>query len=136
MDKAPPSLIEISPGELIDRLTIAEIRSARQADPVQAAVARREVATLSRAREQAVPAGDPFEQLAKDLRAINQELWQMEDEIRAAVMVDGVARDIGELALRICRANDRRARLKQRINALLGVVAAESKLYRSAMGRR
>ena len=103
MDKAPPILIEISPGELIDRLTIAEIRSARQADPGQTAVARREVATLSRAREQAVPAGDPFEQLAKDLRAINQELWHMEDEIRAAGMVDGVARDIGELALRICR---------------------------------
>ncbi|HSZ56935.1 MAG TPA: hypothetical protein VK797_14810, partial [Tepidisphaeraceae bacterium] len=100
------------------------------------AVALREVATLSRTRQRSVPPGDPFEQLANDLRAVNQELWQMEDEIRAAGMVDGVARDIGELALRICRANDRRARLKQRINALLGVVAAESKLYRSAMGRR
>jgi hypothetical protein len=121
----PPILIEVSPGELIDRLTILELRARRLTDPLKAIMARRELAALSRVRAAIVSASDDLSELAERLQAVNEALWAMEDEIRGTIAAERVAK----LARKICRANDQRGRLKQRINAVFGIISTDEKQY-------
>ena len=123
--------VPVAPGELIDKITILEIKRARIAEPAKLANVRRELALLEVARDQAVVASEPLAALTRDLKAVNQKLWQIEDDIRACE----AARDFGEafvaLARAVYRSNDSRAAIKRRINELLGSAILEEKSYKS-----
>lgn len=121
--------VEISPGELIDRIAILEIKAARIDDEAKRANIGVELSELTAARQAAVPLSDRLTALSGELKEVNQELWDIEDGIRALE----AARDFGPafigLARSVYKTNDRRSVLKRKINELLGSRLIDEKSY-------
>ena len=122
-------LIEVAPGELIDKLTILEIKKANIGDPAKLRNVEHEYDVLSRVLAEQVPASADLTALTAELKAINESLWKIEDDIRDLAR----ARDFGaafiELARAVYHTNDRRAAVKRRINELLDSPILEEKSY-------
>jgi Family of unknown function (DUF6165) len=121
-------LVPISVGELMDKITILEIKSERIANPKQLENVRRELAALRAVR---VGNSAGLQDLSAELKRVNARLWDVEDEIR-----DCDARgDFGEafitLARDVYRLNDERARIKKAINVASGSRLQEEKSYKS-----
>ncbi len=121
--------VEISPGELIDKITILEIKLERISDPAKLKNIGLELDILNQARAKAMPPSAELDGLTAGLKEINGELWKIEDHIRERER----GRDFGpafvELARTVYRSNDKRADLKRRINELLGSKLIEEKSY-------
>jgi Flp pilus assembly protein TadD len=128
-DEARSVLAPVAPGELMDRLSILHIKAQRVTDPLKLKVVRTELEALTRVRDEALPHGDQLEELARQLRSVNETLWQIEDDIRAADAAGEFGPRFIELSRSIYRTNDRRAELKQQINLLLGSKIREEKQY-------
>ena len=77
-----PITVEIAPGELIDKITILEIKSERITDAAKRHHVGTELALLVAARDRAVPGSAELARLATELKAVNEARWQVEDEIR------------------------------------------------------
>ena len=118
--------IEIAPGELIDKITILEIKSERIADPAKLANVRVELETLT-ARRTALPTSDELDGLGAELKVVNERLWVIEDEIRDCERASDFGPRFVELARAVYRTNDIRADLKRQINTLLGSRLVEEK---------
>jgi len=120
--------IEVAPGELIDRIAILEIKLDRIADESKLKNVRYEYQLLSGSLS-AVPMTEQIQMLRAELKAINETLWDLEDNIRD----HGRAQEFGEsfvaLARSVYQSNDRRANLKRQINEYLGSAIIEEKSY-------
>ena len=121
--------IPASAGEVIDKITILEIKLARIADPAKRANVAREHEALSAAWRAAVPDDAPIAGLVAGLRQVNEELWDIEDEIREQERRLDFGADFLRLARAVYHTNDRRAALKRDINARLGSALVEEKSY-------
>ena len=75
-------LVPIAPGELIDKITILEIKSDRIEDVDKLANVRTELAFLSAVSEKKVPKSEELDRFSRDLKAVNTRIWDLEDEIR------------------------------------------------------
>ena len=121
--------VEIAPGELIDKITILDIKLARIKDAAKLANVRAEWETLTRARDAALPPSAELDAETAALRRANETLWDVEDDIRDCER----RRDFGprfvELARAVYVTNDERARIKRRINEILGSRLVEEKSY-------
>ncbi|MFO0998236.1 MAG: DUF6165 family protein [Alphaproteobacteria bacterium] len=121
--------IPVSPGELIDKITILEIKAQRIQDPVKRDNVRRELSLLTETRDQTIPRSGALERLTADLRVVNERLWDIEDSVRTCER----ARDFGlafiELARSVYRLNDRRAIIKRAISESLGSRLVDEKSY-------
>ncbi|HWA03018.1 MAG TPA: DUF6165 family protein [Rhizomicrobium sp.] len=119
----------ISYGEAADKITILSIKSERLRDPAQLANVRRELDLLKESFRASVPGGGQCDALIARLKAVNETLWQIEDDIR----LHEARGDFGESFVRLARAvyrnNDERARLKRQIDAQLGSDLREEKSY-------
>ncbi|MCP1167629.1 DUF6165 family protein [Limimaricola litoreus] len=127
-----PILVPISPGELIDKLTILEIKCARITDPDRRANVAHERELLEAALAEALSGAPPdarITALRAELVEINTALWEIEDEIRAHEARRDFAEGFVALARAVYRTNDRRAAVKRRINARLGSELVEEKSY-------
>jgi flavin prenyltransferase len=122
--------VEVSVGELIDKITILEIKSERIGATHKLANVRRELETLRRAA-QAVPTSERLTQLTDELRAVNETLWTVEDEIRRCEARSDFGAAFIELARSVYRHNDHRAALKRQVNDLVGSRLTEEKSYGS-----
>jgi len=122
-------MIEVSVGELIDKITILEIKAERIKDPAKLRNIHRELELLQRATADHVQSGDALNTLSRDLRNVNAQLWDIEDRIRERERDKNFDAQFIELARSVYRTNDLRAELKQRINALLGSTIVEEKSY-------
>lgn len=122
--------IDVAPGELIDKITILEIKSARMDDPAKLANVRAELALLAETRDEEVPESAELEMLTERLREANEALWVIEDDIRACEAADDFGATFVELARSVYRTNDERARIKREINELLGSAIVEEKSYK------
>ena len=121
--------VDISPGELIDKITILEIKCARVSDPDQQSNLARQLGEFERVlREDVVPIREVW-QLTEKLREINAAIWALEVEIRALIEGGDHGKRFVAVALDIVRRNDRRARIKSRINEALGSRIVEEKSY-------
>lgn len=122
-------LVEIGSGELIDKITILQIKSERMSDAAKLANVRLELSELSAARDASLPASDKLEALSAQLKGINEALWVIEDDIRACE----AEKDFGEKFIALARAvyvtNDQRAAVKKQINLLTGAKIIEEKSY-------
>jgi hypothetical protein len=127
--RAGTVLVEIAPGELIDKITILEIKRARIADPAKQTHVRAELAALHAARERALASTPELARLTAELRAVNEVLWQVEDDIRECERSGDFGPRFVELARSVYRRNDERATLKRQINELLGAAFSEQKAY-------
>jgi hypothetical protein len=124
-----PILVEIAPGELIDKITILEIKAERIEDADKRANVLVELATLGEARAAAIPPDGEVDRLTAQLKAVNQTLWDIEDDIRDCDRSGDFGPRFVELARAVYRTNDRRAGLKKAINLHLSSRLAEEKSY-------
>jgi chromosome segregation ATPase len=127
----PPITVEVSAGELIDKITILQIKSARITDAAKLENVRRELAALEAARDRAIPRSEELDRLTAELRALNEALWEIEDEIRLCERRQDFGPRFVELARSVYRTNDRRSACKRRLNDLLGSRLVEEKAYTS-----
>jgi hypothetical protein len=122
-------LVEITPAELFDKITILQIKRERFVDPAQRQNVERELAVLLAARDQSIPPSAQLERLVSALRSVNEALWQAEDELRRYERRHDFGPRFVELARSVYQHNDRRSALKRRINDLLGSSWQEEKSY-------
>ena len=125
-------IIEISPGELIDRLTILEIKPERLRDPVKLANVQAEHAALQTNVETQVDRSDALHVLHAELREVNLRLWDIEDEIRDCERRKDLGASFVALARSVYLTNDRRREVKRAINVLLGAALVDER----PIGRR
>ena len=121
--------IEIAPGELIDKITILEIKSERIPDADKLENVRAELETLAAARDATLPASDELDRLTAELKRVNEALWVIEDDIRDCERTGDFGERFVELARSVYRTNDVRADLKRQINLALGSRLVEEKSY-------
>jgi hypothetical protein len=121
--------IPVSWGELIDKITILEIKVERIADERARANAATELGLL---RDIASPvlAREEISAMAAKLKALNQALWKIEDEIRDHERAGNFDFAFIVLARSVYRHNDERGRLKREISLALGSELIEEKSYR------
>jgi Family of unknown function (DUF6165) len=123
-------LVPVSPGELLDKITILRIKVARIQDAVKLSNVRLELSLLEQTwRDSGCAAHD----IAADehaLHDVNERLWDIEDRIRDKEARQTFDRDFIELARAVYVSNDERAAIKKRINARLGSRLVEEKSYK------
>ncbi len=123
-------LIPISPGELLDKLTILDIKAERLSDPTKRANVQTERALLEKVWADAGLGSDTIDQLRAELKAINEQLWQIEDDIRDEEREGRFGERFIELARSVYIRNDERAAIKRAINVALASPIMEEKSYR------
>ena len=121
-------LAPVSWGELLDKLTILELKAARLSDPAALANVRRELAALA-PLEDVVAAEPRLPALRAALAEVNAALWDIEDRIRDLEASSDFGAEFVELARAVYRQNDRRAALKREISLALGSDLIEEKSY-------
>ena len=119
--------VEISPGELIDKITILEIKARRLSDPGQKFNVSTELEALTTARDKALPATEALDDLTDRLREVNEDLWAVEEDLRGCEASGDFGPGFVALARTVYQLNDGRAALKRRINLLLGSRLMEEK---------
>src|SRR6185437_1068059 len=123
--------VPISPGELLDKITILRIKVARILDAAKLANVRLELDLLEKTwRDSRFAAAD----VARDERAlqeVNERLWDIEDRIREKEARQTFDREFIELARAVYHSNDERAAIKRRINTALGSRLVEEKSYQA-----
>jgi hypothetical protein len=133
LDTPPaPILAPISIGELIDKITILEIKAERMSDSEKLRNVAVELAMLRALTSKTgldTPEMTPY---AAELKSINAALWDIEDEIREFEARGDFSTRFIELARSVYRTNDHRARVKQRINAAFGSSLIEEKSYKGS----
>ena len=122
-------MIEVGAGELIDKITILKIKADRMTDVAKLKNVKHELDVLSSARREHLAQSIDLDRLEDALRQVNEDLWVIEDDIRACE----AARDFGpkfiELARSVYIQNDKRAAIKRSINELYGSSIVEEKSY-------
>lgn len=122
--------IPISPGELIDRITILEIKAERIADAAKLANIRAELFALEQARGRSIVADAALDADTAELKGVNQRLWEVEDDLRRLEKKGDFGPTFVELARLVYKTNDRRALIKRAINERLGSEYREEKSYK------
>jgi hypothetical protein len=123
-------LVPISPGELIDKITILEIKSERMTDAVKLHNVRTELALLSDTWRASAFSATNIDDEWRGLRGVNAELWDIEDLIRDKERAGEFDGEFIRLARAVYVTNDERAAIKKRINVKLGSLLVEEKSYK------
>jgi hypothetical protein len=119
--------VPISWGELVDKITILEIKVGKL-DGAALDNVRRELVLLTAAAKDHFGSGELL-RLKMDLRSVNNALWEIEDSLRAREAARQFDAGFITLARSVYTQNDRRARIKREINRLLSSDLVEEKLY-------
>ena len=124
-----PITVEVSPGELIDRITIMEIKTERIDDPGKLHAVEGELAALQAVRNRAIPPSPGLDQTMTQLKAVNETLWDIENQIRACERDQDFGDRFVGLARSVYHNNDRRSALKTAIDEMMGSARGEVKSY-------
>ncbi len=122
-------LAEVSAGELIDKITILELKLENINDAVKRSAIERELSLLEAVRDAQISRSTELQVLTSHLKQINGTLWRLEDNIRAQERANTFGDTFVELARSIYRTNDERSAVKNKINALLNSTLNEVKSY-------
>ena len=122
-------LVPVSFGELLDKIAILQIKSERMRDPAKLANVRNELSALEQTWMVHPAAGGDVAKLRADLKAVNERLWDIEDDIRQCERRQDFGAEFVRLARAVYFENDERARLKKEINLALGSAYVEEKSY-------
>jgi Family of unknown function (DUF6165) len=123
-------LVPVSPGELLDKITILRIKAARILDAAKLANVRLELDLLEAAWRDSGCAANARAQDEHALQRVNEQLWDIEDRIRDKEAKQTFDREFIELARAVYVSNDERAAIKKRINVQLGSRLVEEKSYK------
>ena len=123
-------LVPLSPGELLDKITILRIKVARIQDAAKLANVKRELSLLEKTWKESGAAAHDVALDERALENVNERLWDIEDRIRDKEARQIFDREFIELARAVYICNDERAAIKKRINLLLGSSLVEEKSYK------
>jgi tetratricopeptide (TPR) repeat protein len=124
-----PLLVEISPGELLDKISILEIKRSRINDPAKLMHVCTELGALRLAGARSLSPTSELCGLAHELKQVNERLWDVEDELRRCEQAADFGGWFVELARSVYHLNDHRSRLKRRLNELCGAAIVEEKSH-------
>ena len=122
-------LAEISAGELIDKITILEIKKTKILNKVKLNDIEKELSTLNETMKKSIPEPGKIKDLIDKLKEINLKLWDIEDGKRAAEKDKNFDEKFINLARNVYKFNDERAKIKLDINNTLGSNIREVKSY-------
>jgi chorismate mutase len=122
-------LIPISPGELLDKITILQIKSERIADAAKVANVKAELAMLEQVWRETIIDDKQIRALGRELKSINEALWEIEDNIRDEERNRRFGDRFIELARAVYVTNDERANAKKKVNLYLDSNIVEEKSY-------
>jgi len=120
--------VPVSWGELIDKVTILEIKEVRLSSPQAVANVKLELAALADAAKRATEEAGVLN-LKRELKAVNETLWEIEDKIRAKEAAKSFDQEFIELARSVYVNNDQRGDIKRRINVAMKSELFEEKQY-------
>ncbi len=126
-------MVEVSVGEVLDKITILEIKDQRISDPGKLANVRAELKTLNDTLADVLKPTPELDRLRKELYDINAELWVIEDDIRECEAAKDFGPKFIELARAVYFTNDRRATVKKQINLAVGSRLVEEKSYAGSL---
>ena len=121
--------VPVSPGELLDKITILRIKSARMRDAGKLANVRTELEALERIWSASPYAAIDVASEVSALLAVNERLWAIEDDIRDKERAQSFDGEFVRLARAVYIENDERAAIKRRLNVKLGSSLIEEKSY-------
>ena len=121
--------VPVSFGELLDKIAILQIKSERMNDEAKLANVRNELSALEQTWMAHPAAGHNIVELRAQLKAVNERLWVIEDDIRIKEKAQEFDADFIKLARSVYFENDTRARVKKDINLALGSAYVEEKSY-------
>ena len=123
--------IDVSPGELVDKITILEIKLERIDDPAKLANIRYEQAILLEILGRNIAPSAEIDVLRGELKILNETIWRVEEELREFERRKNFGAEFIEAARTVYFTNDRRADAKRRINELLGSRILEEKSHKA-----
>ncbi len=123
--------VPVSFGELLDKITILEIKQCHMTDEAKLANVNHEYQVLTETWDEAVEESGTVTSTRAKLKAVNQKLWDIEDQIRIKESRQEFDDEFIELARSVYYTNDDRARLKKELNIELGSDLVEEKSYES-----
>ena len=122
-------LAEISAGELIDKITILEIKKIKISNKEKLNDIEKELSSLNGTMKKSIPDQNLIKDLIVKLKEINLKLWDIEDGKRSAEKENNFGEKFIELARNVYKFNDERAKIKLAINNTLGSNIKEVKSY-------
>jgi len=122
--------VPVSPGEVLDKITILEIKSERMSDPEKIANVRVELGLLQDTWNENIRDTREIQKLHAQLKEINEALWEIEDDIRDKERAKEFDDRFIELARAVYVTNDKRSRVKKDLNLHLGSEIIEEKSYK------
>ena len=123
------TLIEVSIGELLDKLTILEIKKERISDPLKLQHIEKEFSILKERSEEYLRS-EEISAIFEELKKVNSDLWTIEDDLRDMESQKRFDSEFVEKARAVYFTNDRRFELKNEINSLAGSAIREQKGYK------
>ena len=127
-------LVPVSFGELLDKVAILQIKSERMNDAAKLANVRNELSALESTWMAHPAARHDIVELRAQLKAVNERLWVIEDDIRLKEKAQAFDDEFIRLARSVYIENDERARIKKEINLALGSTYVEEKSYQDYRG--
>ena len=121
--------VPVSPGEVLDKITILEIKSERMSDPQKVTNVRIELDLLRNTWPPVITQDDTTGDVHAQLKEINEALWEIEDDIRDKERAKEFDERFIELARAVYFTNDRRSEVKKKLNLHLGSQIIEEKSY-------
>ena len=128
-NKSKKILSEISPGELLDKISILEIKLVKIKDKKSLEEIKKEYESLIQAKKTQISLTKELEKLVDKIKEINLKLWNIEDKIRICEKNKDFGNVFIELARSVYLNNDTRAKIKSEINKILGSNIKEIKHY-------
>ena len=126
---SPLPYAPISIGELVDKITILEIKARRLRDPRKRDAVSKELSLLNEIDYAMGERGVTINAVKDELRQVNEALWDIEDRIRDCEREQSFGEEFIQLARAVYKTNDRRAELKRRINEISGSALMEVKSH-------
>ena len=122
-------LAEVSAGELIDKITILEIKKAKITNKEKLVDIEKELSSLNQTMKKFIPEEISIKKYKNDLKEVNLKLWDIEDGKRLAEKNNDFGEKFIELARNVYKFNDERAKIKLAINNSLRSNIKEVKSY-------
>ena len=128
-NKSKKIISEISAGELLDKISILEIKLDKIKNQNRQQEISKEYKILQKTKEMNIESTQEINQLIEEIKIINLKLWEIEDKIRVCEKNKDFGKDFIELARAVYLTNDKRAKIKSRINEMAGSNIKEIKEY-------
>ena len=129
VNKSKKILAEISAGELLDKITILEIKKEKIKNKDKLDIVNKEYSTLNDSLKKNLNINTEIKELWSELKIVNTQLWDIEDAKRLSEKNKKFGDEFIELARNVYKFNDRRAKIKSKINQLTGSNIKEVKQY-------